>query len=126
MPEQGVHGDNHADQARRYEREKTVPQHTRAPRESQRCRKVAATWVPTGALLVDVTPEGLAVGALWLLLGLAGLVGGGHQGEDDVERYAAEEGEAVDVAEVDFAGEEEEEAVEKEEEDGTGEVGVVH
>jgi len=43
-----------------------------------------------------------------------------------VDADAAEEGEAVDVAEVDFAAEEEEGAEEEEEEDGTGEVGVVH
>ena len=43
-----------------------------------------------------------------------------------MEGEGADEGEAVDVAEVDFAGEEEEGAEEEEEEDGTGEVGVVH
>ena len=37
-----------------------------------------------------------------------------------------DEGEAVDVAEVDFAGEEEEGGEEEAEEDGAGEVGVVH
>lgn len=39
---------------------------------------------------------------------------------------AAEEGEAVDVAEVDLAGEQEEGAEEEEEEDGAREVRVVH
>jgi hypothetical protein len=43
-----------------------------------------------------------------------------------VEDGGAEEGEAVDVAEVEFAGEEEEGAEEEEEEDGAGEVRVVH
>ena len=38
----------------------------------------------------------------------------------------ADEGEAVDVAEVDFSGGEQEEAEEEEEEDWAGEVGVVH
>ena len=38
----------------------------------------------------------------------------------------AHEGEAVDVAEVHFSGKEEEGAEEQEEEDGAGEVGVVH
>ena len=38
----------------------------------------------------------------------------------------AEEGQAVDEAEVDTAGEQEEGAVEEEEEDRTGEVAVVH
>ena len=39
---------------------------------------------------------------------------------------AAEQGEAVDVAKVYFAGEEEKGAEEEEEEDRTGEIGVVH
>ena len=43
-----------------------------------------------------------------------------------MEREGADEGEAVDVAEVDFSAEEEEGAEEEEEEDWTGEVGVVH
>jgi hypothetical protein len=43
-----------------------------------------------------------------------------------VEDGGAEEGEPVDVPEVEFAGEEEEGAEEEEEEDGAGEVGVVH
>ena len=38
----------------------------------------------------------------------------------------AEEGEAVDVTEVDFSGEKEECAEEEKEKDGAGEVGVVH
>lgn len=38
----------------------------------------------------------------------------------------ADEGEAVDVAEVDFAAEEEEGGEEEAEEEGAGEVGVVH
>jgi hypothetical protein len=42
-----------------------------------------------------------------------------------VEGDGAEEGEAVDKAEVDAAGEEEEGAVEEEEEEGAGEVAVV-
>ena len=58
--------------------------------------------------------------------GRGGEEGGRHEGEDEVQGGAAEEGEAVDVAEVDFAGEEEEGAEEEEEEDGAGEVGVVH
>ncbi len=49
-----------------------------------------------------------------------------HEGEDGVQGEGADEGEAVDVAEVDFAAEEEEGAEEEEEEDGAGEVGVVH
>ncbi len=43
-----------------------------------------------------------------------------------MEGEGADEGEAVDVAEVDFAGEEEEGAEEEEEEDGAREVRVVH
>lgn len=43
-----------------------------------------------------------------------------------MEGEGADEGEAVDVAEVDFAGEEEEGAEEEEEEDGAREVGIVH
>lgn len=43
-----------------------------------------------------------------------------------MEREGADECEAVDVAEVDFAAEEQEGAEEEEEEDGAGEVGVVH
>jgi hypothetical protein len=54
------------------------------------------------------------------------LVGGAHEREDDVEGYRAEEGEAVDVSEVDLAREEENGAEEEEEEEGTGEVGIVH
>ncbi len=50
----------------------------------------------------------------------------GHEGEDGVEGGGAEEGEAVDVAEVDLAREEEEGAEEEEEEDGAREVGIVH
>lgn len=49
-----------------------------------------------------------------------------HQGEDEVQRGAAEEGQAVDVAEVDLAAEEQEGAEEEEEQDGPGEIGVVH
>lgn len=52
--------------------------------------------------------------------------GGGHEGEDCVQGEGADEGEAVDVPEVDFAAEEEEGAEEEEEEDGAREVGVVH
>lgn len=43
-----------------------------------------------------------------------------------MEGEGADEGEAVDVAEVDFAGEEEEGAEEEEEENGAREVRVVH
>lgn len=43
-----------------------------------------------------------------------------------MEGEGADEGEAVDIAKVDFAGEEEEGAEEEEEEDGAREVGVVH
>ena len=43
-----------------------------------------------------------------------------------MEGEGADEGEAVDVPEVDFAAEEEEGAEEEEEEDWTREVGVVH
>lgn len=43
-----------------------------------------------------------------------------------MEGDGAQEGEAVDVAELDLAAEEEEGTEEEEEEDGTGEVGVVH
>ena len=43
-----------------------------------------------------------------------------------MEGERANEGEAVDVAEVDFSAEEEEGAEEEGEEDGTREVGVVH
>lgn len=50
----------------------------------------------------------------------------GHEGEDCVEGEGAHEGEAVDVAEVDLAGEEEEGAEEEEEEDRPREVRVVH
>lgn len=72
-------------------------------------------------------------------------VGGGHEGEDRVEADGAEEGEAVDVAELDFAAEEKKGAeldreqlvydrirgqrmgkYQEEKEDGTGQVGVVH
>lgn len=58
--------------------------------------------------------------------GIALIGRGGHEAEDCVQGEGADEGEAVDVAEVDFAAEEEEGAEEEEEEDGTGEVGVVH
>lgn len=67
----------------------------------------------------------IRVGRLGFLLLLL-RVGWGHEGEDDVEGGAAEEGEAVDVAEVNLAAEKEEGAEEEEEEDGAGEVGVVH
>lgn len=43
-----------------------------------------------------------------------------------MEGEGADEGEAVDVAEMDFSAEEKEGAEEEEEEDGAGEVGVVH
>lgn len=43
-----------------------------------------------------------------------------------MEDGGAEEGKAIDVAEVEFSREEEEGAEEEEEEDGAGEVGVVH
>lgn len=43
-----------------------------------------------------------------------------------MEGDGTEEGEAVDVAEMDTAREEEEGAEEEEKEDGAGEVGVVH
>ena len=43
-----------------------------------------------------------------------------------MEGEGADEGEAVDVAKVNFAAEEEEGAEEEEEENGTCEVGVVH
>ena len=43
-----------------------------------------------------------------------------------MEGEGADEGEAVYVAEMDFSAEEEEGAEEEEEEDGAGEVGVVH
>lgn len=58
--------------------------------------------------------------------GVGGRERRGHEGEDEVQGGAAEEGEAVDVAEVDFAGEEQEGAEEEEEEDRAREVGVVH
>jgi len=51
---------------------------------------------------------------------------GRHQGEYCVEGEGADEGEAIDVAEVDFSAEEEEGGEEEAEEDGAGEVGVVH
>lgn len=50
----------------------------------------------------------------------------GHEGEDVMEGDGADGGEAVDVAEVEFSGEEEEGAEEGEEKDGSGEIGVVH
>ena len=53
-------------------------------------------------------------------------VGGRHEGEDCVEREGADETEAVDVSEMDFAAEEEESAEEEEEEDRARKVGVVH
>lgn len=43
-----------------------------------------------------------------------------------MEGEGADEGEAVDVAEMDFSGEEEEGAKEEEEEDWACEVGIVH
>jgi hypothetical protein len=43
-----------------------------------------------------------------------------------VQDGAAAEGEAVDIAEVEFAAEEEGGAEEEEEEDGAREVGIVH
>jgi len=43
-----------------------------------------------------------------------------------VEGEGADEGEAVDVAEMDFSAEEEEGGEEEAEEEGAGEVGVVH
>ena len=49
-----------------------------------------------------------------------------HQAEDEVEGERADGGEAVDVAKVQFAAEEEEGAEEGEEEDRPGEVGVGH
>ena len=52
--------------------------------------------------------------------------GRGHEGEDCVDVDGAHYGEAVDVAEVDFSGEEEEGAEEEEEEDRPREVRVVH
>jgi len=58
--------------------------------------------------------------------GVALIGRGGHEAEDCVKGEGADEGEAIDIAEVDFAAEEEEGAEEEEEEDGAGEVGVVH
>ena len=52
--------------------------------------------------------------------------GRGHEGEYCVQGEGADEGEAVDVAEMDFSGKEEEGAEEEEEEDWAREVGVVH
>ena len=57
---------------------------------------------------------------------VVGVEGGGHEGKDLVQADGSYEGEAVDVAEVDFSAEEKEGAEEEEEEDGAGEVGVVH
>ncbi len=57
-------------------------------------------------------------------------IGGGqrrrHEREDEMQRCAAEKGETVDVAEVHFAGEEEEGAEKEEEEDWTSKVRVIH
>lgn len=80
---------------------------------------------------------GVAVGRGRLVARLVGAVGGrlrgavavlegGHERDDEVERYRAKRGEAVDVAEVEVAREEEEEAEEAREEDGPAQVAVVH
>jgi hypothetical protein len=58
--------------------------------------------------------------------GGGGVKRGRHQGEDQVQRGYTEEGQAVDVSEMDFAGEEEEGAEEEEEQYWAREVGVVH
>lgn len=53
-------------------------------------------------------------------------VGGGHQGDDQVQGDRPQDGEAVDEAEVYAAAEEERGAVEHAEEDGPCQVAVVH
>lgn len=115
-----VQGHDHADQARCHEGQEAIAKDGRGARECQRRGEVAAT-AGGGGSVVWV----LLVGLL-LLLVLALGFGRGHEGEDEVERGGAEEGEAVDVAEMDLAREEEEGAEEEEEEDRAGEVGVIH
>lgn len=51
---------------------------------------------------------------------------GRHERENSVEREGADQGQAVDVAEVHFSTEEEKGSEENEEEDGPRKVAVVH
>jgi hypothetical protein len=61
-----------------------------------------------------------------VLRGVGGFERRRHQGEDPMQRDGAQEGEAVDVAEVEAAREGEEDAEGQEVHNGSREVGVVH
>lgn len=60
--------------------------------------------------------------------GIGGVVvaRGRHEGDDKVQRGGAHEGEAVDVAEMEFSRKSEEEAEADEEDEGADDVAVVH
>lgn len=60
------------------------------------------------------------------LRGVAGVLEGRHERDDEVQRYRAQRREAVDIAEVQVAREEEEEAEQTREQDGSAQVAVVH
>ena len=62
----------------------------------------------------------------YFVRGGSGVGRGRHECEYVVQRDGTDEGEAVDVAEMDFSAEEEEGAEEEEEKDRACEVGVVH
>ena len=59
-------------------------------------------------------------------VGRGAVEGGRHQAEDDVQGDRAEDGDAVDVAVEDLAGEEEEGPVEQDVQDRAVQVAVVH
>jgi len=68
----------------------------------------------------------LHLGVLVLLGEFVRIAGRGHEGEDPVQGYAAEEGYAVDVAPGEFTREGEEGAVGADVDESAPEVGVVH
>jgi hypothetical protein len=112
VAEHGVHGEQDADQGRQHQWEETVAQHAGGAREGQRRGEVAgqrrarrrcARW----RLVVRVVVRRVR----GVRRGRAGVEGGGHQAQDQMERYGAEDRDAIDVSVKHLAGEKEESSI---------------
>lgn len=105
VPEHGIHGDQDADETGEDKRKETVAQYAGRAWKGKGCGEVANDGaVGHGGFVVRVV-----VGGVGGVGGSHGSVeGGGHETEDEVEGDSAEDGDTVDVAVEDLAGEEEE------------------
>lgn len=119
-----VHGHDDAEQAGDGQGQQAVAQDGGAAEVGQgRGQLVGLVAVGRGRLARLVGAVG---GGLRVVGAAVAVLEGRHERDDEVQRYRAQRREAVDVAEVQVAREEEEEAEQPREQDGAAQVAVVH